>query len=237
MATIMRPTVPASAFVDRTYDGTMSPQWALWIAAGSLFGSVPFAWLIGRGHGIDIRRHGSGNVGATNLGRAVGRPWGALCLVLDAAKGAAPVLLSGSQMGMTGGDPAGVETWGWLGVAAAAMIGHVYPVWLGFRGGKGVATGLGVLLGFWPTLTLPAVGALLTWLLVLGLSRYVGLASIVAAVATPCYLLAINAAAGRPLAGIAPFLVVTTLMALLVVVRHRGNLVRTLQGKEPRVGQ
>lgn len=215
----------------------MSPQWAFWIIAGYAFGSIPFAWLIGRGRGLDIRRHGSGNVGATNLGRTVGRFWGGLCLLLDVAKGVAPVLLSGAWMGMTSHDGThGGETWGWLAVAAAAVIGHIYPIWLGFRGGKGVATGLGVLLGFWPTLTLPALASLLTWLMVTGLFRYVGLASVVAAVSVPCYLLAANTWADRPMGPIVPFLVVTSLMALLVAVRHRGNLVRILAGTEPRIG-
>jgi len=213
----------------------MSPLWPLWIAAGYLFGSVPFAWLIGRGHGIDIRGHGSGNVGATNLGRTVGRTWGGVCLALDAAKGAAPVLLFRASMGIAD-DPSTIDLWRWLAVAAAAVLGHVYPVWLCFRGGKGVATALGVLVGFWPTLTVPALASIVTWLVVLGLFRFVGLASVVAAVSTPCYLLAVTLVTGGSVAVVGPFLVVTSLMALLVVARHRGNLLRIYRGTEPRLG-
>lgn len=219
----------------------MSLQWVWWIAAGYLFGSVPFAWLIGRAHGVDIRHHGSGNVGATNVGRTVGRFWGGLCLVMDAAKGTVPVLLSGLAMQATGdGEADTAKTWAWLAVAAAAVVGHVYPVWLGFRGGKGVATGLGVLLGFWPTLTVPALAALITWLVVAAVFRYVGLASVVAAASIPAYLLIATAADERPfidmLPDVLPFLVVTTLMGLLVVVRHAGNLHRIYLGVEPRIG-
>ncbi len=215
----------------------MNPAWAIWIAVGYAFGSVPFAWLIGRVHGVDIRRHGSGNVGATNVGRIIGRVWGGLCLLLDAAKGMTPVLIGGMAMGVTDGEPvAAADTWAWLAVAAAAVIGHVFPIWLGFRGGKGVATGLGVLLGFWPTLTLPALGALVTWLVVAGMYRYAGLASVVAAAVTPAYLVVTTAARGGRLADVVPFIVVTSLMALLVVVRHRGNLKRIVLGTEPPLG-
>src|SRR5690349_4488530 len=111
----------------------MAGRWALWVAIGYLSGSIPFGLLLGLWRGVDIRKAGSGNIGATNLGRVLGRKWGILCFVLDVLKGAVPVAAAGGAMGVLGrGDlPAG-QAWGWLAVAVAAVLGHVFPVWLGF---------------------------------------------------------------------------------------------------------
>ncbi len=211
--------------------------WVLWVLVGYACGSVPVGWLMGRAQGVDIRRLGSGNVGATNVGRNLGMKWGALCFLLDVFKGFAPVILSGFWMGVAGGrDLAAADAWCWLSVAAATVAGHVFPIFLGFRGGKGVATGLGALLGFWPLLTLPTLAAALTWLLLASLFRYVSLASVLAAIAIPIYLWLASLAGGREPAQIRPFLVVTALIALLVLLRHRQNLARLRAGTEPRLG-
>jgi glycerol-3-phosphate acyltransferase PlsY len=207
------------------------------IGIGYICGSVPFGLLIGRCKGIDIRKHGSGNVGATNCGRVLGRSWGVFCFLLDLLKGAAPVLAAGWWLGplhereMT----AAMAGW-WLGVAMAPIIGHVWPVWLRFRGGKGVATGFGVILGIWPYLTIPAIGAGLTWLLLLATFRYVSLASVVAALVLPLYFALAASAEGWAMAWAWPFMAVTAAMALLVIARHRGNLRRLWAGTESRVG-
>jgi acyl phosphate:glycerol-3-phosphate acyltransferase len=117
---------------------------ALAVAAAYVIGSIPFGLLIAKyGHGVDVRRHGSGNIGATNVGRVLGKKWGVVCLVLDALKGLLPTLLLPRVI------PRPLLPEDWLGLAtvlcgAAAITGHVFPVWLGFRGGKGVATGAGV---------------------------------------------------------------------------------------------
>ena len=212
--------------------------WGLWALFGYLCGSVPVAWLIGRAHGIDVRRVGSGNVGATNLGRELGRGWGALCLFLDVVKGLSPVALSGLVMSVAATKTiAADQAWCWLGVAAAAVVGHVFPIWLKFRGGKGVATGLGVLLGFWPLLTLPTVAAVVTWLLVAGVFRQISLASIVAALVLPCYVWLTSTIISLAVADMLPFLIVTALMAVLVVIRHRTNIGRLIKGTEARIGQ
>ncbi len=211
--------------------------WALWVLAGYLCGSVPVAWFIGRAHGIDIRRVGSGNVGASNVGRELGRGWGALCLVLDAVKGLVPVAVSGPAMGVTATTVPADQVWCWLAVATAAVVGHIYPVWLRFNGGKGVATGLGVLLGFWPLLTVPTVAAVATWLLVAGIFRQISLASVVAAFVLPCYVWLTSVIVSSTAADTIPFLIVTTLMAVLVIVRHRSNISRLLAGTEARIGQ
>ncbi len=208
----------------------------VWTVVGYLCGSVPFALLIGWARGVDIRRVGSGNVGATNTGRALGTKWGGLCLVLDVLKGITPVAFAGWMMGYVHGSLMPHQAWRWLAVAAAAMLGHVYPIWLRFRGGKGVATGLGVLLGFGPLLTVPVSFSVVIWLLVLAVSRYVSLASIVAAMAVPL-LLCGQAAARQQLGQITPFLVSTMMLASLVIVRHHTNIWRLWTGTEPKLGQ
>ena len=220
------------------YYGAMHWQWLIWVGVGYVCGSVPFGLLLGLARGVDIRQHGSGNVGATTTGRVLGRQWGALCLVFDVGKGLVPVLAAGLTLRYAGAaslDPP--DAWRWLAVAAAAVLGHVFPVWLKFRGGKGVATGLGAVLGFWPMLTIPGAAAALTWLLLAGMFRYVSLASVLAASAIPVYLLVAAAITDTPLYRIVPFLTVTGLMALLVIIRHRGNLARLVKGAEPKLGE
>jgi len=210
----------------------------IWIAAAYLSGSVPYALLIGLAKGVDIRHHGSGNIGATNCGRTLGRRYGMLCFALDLLKGFVPVLAAGWWFQALGRADLGPADAGrWLAVAVAAVAGHVAPLWLRFRGGKGVATGFGVVLGVWPFLTFPALAALVTWGLVLWLSRYVALASIAGAVAMPLYFLAACALARWPAGRLWPFLAVTVLMAALIVIRHQGNIRRLLAGTESKVGQ
>ncbi len=210
--------------------------WGIAIVVGYLCGSIPFGFLIGKSCGVDLRTVGSGNIGATNCGRVLGKRLGLTCFLLDVLKGAAPVLGTGLVMGLTSGDITAAEAWGWLAVAVAAMMGHIFPVWLKFRGGKGVATGLVVVLGVYPFLTLPALGTAATWIVFAGTLRYVSLASIVAALALPCYFLLAAAIERWPRALMAPFLCVTVAMALLVIVRHRSNVRRLIDGTEPRLG-
>jgi len=205
---------------------------------GYLSGSIPFALLLGRLRGVDIRTVGSGNVGATNLGRACGKPWGIGCFVLDMTKGLAPVLVAGGLLGYLGqADLPPADAWRWLSVGAAAVFGHVFPVWLKFRGGKGVATGAGVLLGFWPVLTVPGLLGAAVWGGIVAASRYVGVASVVAALSLPLWLLIISLVDGHALSARLPFFVVSGLLAALVTFRHRGNIARTLAGTEPKIGQ
>lgn len=214
---------------------TGNAWWLLWLALAYLLGSIPFGLLIGYSRGIDIRKHGSGNVGATNVGRTLGRKWGILCFTLDVVKGLFPVL----TYGLTRGDfdatasPVVAELQ-WLGIAAAAMIGHVFPVWLGFRGGKGVATGLGALLGLWPVLTIPALLAGVVWFVTIRATGYVSLASITAAASLP--LLAAASTIYRGLSGgeVAVYIGLTALLAGLVIFRHRSNITKLRAGTEPR---
>jgi acyl-phosphate glycerol 3-phosphate acyltransferase len=193
-----------------------------------LIGGVPFGYLVARWRGVDILKHGSGNIGATNVGRVLGRRLGILVFCLDFAKGALPVLAA-LRLGESVGQPPQV-----LGVGAglAAFLGHLFPIYLRFRGGKGVATGAGVVAVLMP---IPALAALVTWLAVVCASRYVSVASLTAALALCVIQLTATPA---PLAGedliISVFCIVA---ALLVCVRHRANLSRLLRGEENRLGE
>lgn len=202
---------------------------ATYLAAVYLLGAVPFGFLIARARGVDIRRVGSGNIGATNVFRAVGRFWGIATLLLDALKGVAAVvwLPRAWPVPSDGIDRLPLP----LVLAGAALViaGHNWPVFLRFKGGKGVATSLGVLLGLAPTACL---AGLAVWLLVLLMSRYVSLASILAALTVavlvwPLYL----QDKGALLPG------VLTLFAVLAIGRHHANIRRLLEGTEHRFGR
>ncbi len=216
--------------------------WPLLIAAGFLSGSIPFGLIIGRLRGVDIREHGSRNIGATNVMRTLGRGPGVACFVLDVAKGLAPSLGAGLATGLAGrwtieAGPMAL----WLAVAAAAVLGHMYSPWVRLRGGKGVATGLGAMLGIFPLVTGPAVAALIFWGLLLKATRYVSLASIGAAVSLPILALAemaILRQQGRePSGGWGVALLVLGLLAGLVIWRHRSNIARIRAGTEIRTGR
>jgi glycerol-3-phosphate acyltransferase PlsY len=205
-----------------------------------LSGSIPFGLLIARAKGVNIREHGSGNIGATNVWRVLGRGPGLTCFALDVLKGLIPTLGAGLAAGSIGDPalPAG-EAWLWLACAAAAILGHMFSPWIGFKGGKGVATGFGALLGIYPLLTWPALGAFAAWLVVAKLSRYVSLASCLAALSLPGWLWvtveALSDAPGRHAAA-GPFYGAVGLLAAVVVVKHRANLGRLLRGTENRIG-
>ncbi len=179
---------------------------------------------------MDVRDAGSGNIGATNVGRLLGRKYGILCFGLDAAKGAVPVIAMG-LIGGVWGEPVIDDTtqWLWLGAAAAALVGHMFPPWLRFKGGKGVATGFGGLLAMWPVLTVPALLALLIWGLVLAATRYVSLSSMLAALSLPITCLVRDASP--------PVIAVTTALAVAVLWKHRANIGRLASGTESKVGR
>lgn len=187
------------------------------VALGYLVGSVPFAFLLARRRGVDLRRVGSGNVGAANVLRTSNVPNAALAVCLDAAKGVLAVLVA---QRLTGGPATPVAA------GLASIIGHLYPAWLGFRGGKGVATAAGVFVVLAPVAVAMA-GAVFA--LATGVTRYISVGSMTAAVT-----LAVTAAA----ADIPPAVAVGAAVAAVIVVhRHRGNLARLLAGTERRVGE
>lgn len=194
-----------------------------------LLGSLPFGYLIVRARlGADIRETGSGGTGATNVSRRAGKLAGVLTLVLDALKGGAAVLVARwILVGDSGQLPANVD-W-WIALAAILVIvGHMFPVWLGFRGGKGVATGVGVFLMLAPMAVAFAAAA---FLVIVWVTRYVSLGSIVAAAAIPLFLLSeillISSATNR-----APFLTASIVAAALIIFAHRANIGRLRQGTE-----
>ena len=206
--------------------------------ASYLLGSIPFGYLAGRLKGIDIRQHGSRNVGATNAGRVLGRRWGLAVFALDVLKGAVPVVGAGLWLHRAG-EFAGPGLLAlWMLDAFAAVAGHVWPVWLGFRGGKGVATSLGVLLALYPFFTWPGLLALAAWVVVTLASRYVSLGSLVAAVVFPATLLAMSLTIGETWSPgrIWPLLAFALAMSLLLIWRHRGNIARLLAGTENKIG-
>lgn len=153
------------------------------VVAAYLMGAAPFAQIIAKLHGKDLRTVGSGNIGATNLARACGRKWGYICFGLDVLKGLVPVVAF-PIVAKTDTASAGFFAM-WLAVGIAAILGHVFPVYLNFRGGKGVATSFGVALGVWPYFTVCAVIALLVWVACVLKWRYISLASICAGADIP----------------------------------------------------
>jgi glycerol-3-phosphate acyltransferase PlsY len=199
---------------------SLAALWWLPLAAYFL-GSIPFGYLIVRlsGRG-DVRHQGSGNIGATNVARISGTFSGLLTLALDAAKGYFAVWLAAAAAD-------GSIRW-MIGAALLALIGHLFPVWLGFRGGRGVATGAGVLL---PICWQAVAGAAVVFLIVVAFWRYVSLGSIAAAASLPMlvYLLYAPGHAPPPVVSVG-----TSAAMVLVIWRHRANIARLLDGSEPR---
>lgn len=203
--------------------------WPYFLAAlggGYLLGSVPFGLVLTKVAGLgDIRSIGSGNIGATNVLRTGRKGLAAATLILDGAKGAVAVLIAG----VWGPDMALMAGYG-------AILGHLFPVWLGFKGGKGVATTLGTLLAVsWPV----GIAACLTWLAAAAIFRYSSLAALLAVAAAPAYawwlplLWAPDNVAGGDLQ-LAQFAAV---LAVLVWIKHHSNIRRLLRGEEPRIGK
>ena len=211
------------------------------VVAAYLCGAVPFGLLIGLARGVDVRTRGSGNIGATNVGRVLGRSWGLLAFACDVLKGLLPVWLAGRWLAARAdaGPLAAHDAFVWMAVAAAAILGHVFPVYLRFRGGKGVATALGAMLGVWPYFTWPGLAAFVLWIAVTGVTRYVSVGSIVAAGAFPLlFAAAVGLAGGRwgSSENLWPLYLFAVVLALLVVYRHRGNVQRLLAGTESKIG-
>jgi acyl phosphate:glycerol-3-phosphate acyltransferase len=181
-----------------------------------LLGSLPFGHWLALARGVDLREQGSGNTGATNVGRVLGKKWGIFVFVLDLGKGWIAVALAKS----VGNLP---ETWS-VTVGVIAVLGHVFSPWLGFRGGKGVATSAGILIGLAPWV---ALGVALVWFLTFQMSRTVSVASLCAATAFPLFVFWL-----MPEQKV--FQWISIGMTVLVWFRHRDNLKRLFQGKENR---
>jgi glycerol-3-phosphate acyltransferase PlsY len=188
-----------------------------WVCLGYALGSVPFAFLLARRAGIDVRVAGSGNVGAANVLRTASAPLGIATVVLDVSKGAAAVLIAQSITGTAAATAA---------AGVAAIVGHIYPVWLRFHGGKGVAVAAGVFGVLTPHATL---AALAVFSLVVFVTRFVSLGSIAASVTLP----PVATFAGAP----RQVLLATCVSSGLILFRHRSNLRRLVERRERRIGE
>lgn len=206
----------------------MDGEWIAWVVGGYLAGSIPVGYLWVRfARGVDVRRHGSGNIGATNVARVTGsRAAGTAVFLLDALKGWGPVAV------FLRSAPAPHPALPFL-IGAAAFAGHCWPAWLGFRGGKGVATGLGAVAALFP---LAAALSFLVWLAAAAAARYVSAASVLAAASLPVWIAL--GWWGRAPGPEEPrwALVFAALCAGAVVLRHAPNLRRLAAGTEPRIG-
>lgn len=188
----------------------------LWAVGGYLIGSIPFGVLVARVMGLgNLRDIGSGNIGATNVLRTGSKPAAAATLILDAGKGAVVLLLARN---IAGEDAAQIS-------ALAAMIGHCYPVWLKFKGGKGVATFLGILLALaWPA----GIAACLAWLIGAALTRMSSMGGLVAAAASSILVVVLGYGMGY---------ILCVILTAIIVWRHRANITRIRAGTEPKIGQ
>jgi glycerol-3-phosphate acyltransferase PlsY len=209
------------------------------IIGAYLLGSIPFGLIIAKAHGKNLRSIGSGNIGATNVSRAVGRKWAYLCFLLDVLKGLVPML---ATMPFTTALSTHTYAekiallWLWLAVGTAAVLGHIFPIYVKFKGGKGVATSFGVALGLWPYYTICASLAIIVWGVFVLIWRYISLASIVASVVFPVAL--ISAIALKPswhFANLWPLLITAAVIPIMVIVRHRENIKRLIAGTESKV--
>ncbi|MFC1588378.1 glycerol-3-phosphate 1-O-acyltransferase PlsY [Planctomycetota bacterium] len=196
-----------------------------------LLGAIPFGLMFGLWvRGVDIRKYGSGNLGATNAGRVLGKKTGFFILFLDILKGFAPIFTLNllSEHILTGHISMSESNLLVL-CAAAAILGHMFPVYLKFKGGKGVATGIGVILAFE---AVPGFCAIIIFILVLAVTRYVSLGSIAGVMTVPVVSFMVYA---EPLDAALPITIFNLLIAIFVIVKHRDNIVRLLQGKEAKV--
>src|SRR2546428_2556559 len=215
---------------------TPAQQVAVLIPAAYVVGSIPFGLMVGKMKGVDPRTAGSGNIGASNVGRLLGKKFFALVFLLDLLKGLLPMLVAGHVLHAAGHDAKVYLLW--LLVGFAAILGHMFSAFLGFKGGKGVATSSGVILGLVPYFTIPGVVALIVWTIVLKGSRYISVASIAAAVSFPIVYVLIALVLGWPVFGEQlPLLGFSVLVAAMIVYKHRSNLARLRAGTEPRYNE
>jgi glycerol-3-phosphate acyltransferase PlsY len=206
------------------------------MVASYLLGAIPFGLLIARSHGVDLRKVGSGNIGATNVSRALGKKWFYVCFFLDMAKGLLPMLLA-TAWGLVDKDVTLGQLGMWLAVGCAAILGHVFPIYLKFKGGKGVATSLGVVLGLWPYYTLSGLIAFAVWLVIFLIWRYVSLASILAAMIFPVALTVLIVLNPQwEIKNLWPLYIPAIGLPLLIIARHAENIKRLLEGSESKMG-
>ncbi|MGA3068359.1 MAG: glycerol-3-phosphate 1-O-acyltransferase PlsY [Tepidisphaeraceae bacterium] len=205
------------------------------IPAAYLIGSVPFGLIVGLAKGVDPRKAGSGNIGATNVGRLLGRKFFFIVFTLDLLKGAVPTLAAGAILNFTVDNR--FDCLLWVLVAFGALFGHMASIFLKFKGGKGVATSAGVLLGIFPYFTLPGLVAVAVWGAVFAAMRYISAASIVGAASFPLLYILLGIVRHWPLLDAQlPFLIFSLLVPALIIFKHRANITRLRAGTELRAG-
>jgi len=222
----------AANFAARLDSPVVFLAYSLVVVLSYLLGSIPSGVLAGRMAGVDIRKEGSGNIGATNVFRILGKKAGTAVLFCDALKGWLAVSVIAELVALGFGPPTlsleaapgrqGLQ----LAAGVAAIVGHNFTCWLRFKGGKGVATSGGVLIAWLP---LPFLVVLSVWILVFAISRYVSLASVVTAIALPFATWQLN---GQP-----PLVIITSLLSAMAIYKHRSNIARLLNGTENRFGR
>lgn len=198
------------------------------LAVSYIVGSIPFGLVLGKLNRIDIRQHGSGNIGATNIARVIGRDWGIACFILDFLKGLIPVLIIRF---ITFNDTA-LDTFLPLLAVAAAICGHIWPVFLKFKGGKGMSTSLGALTALAP---LAVAVAIIGWYIVFKISRYVSLASITAALLLPLSAVFLSIIRGYKVHSSTTILL--ALICIVIIIRHKSNIQRLIRGTENQFNQ
>lgn len=218
---------------------TLTHQLIALAVVAYLLGSIPFGLLVGRLKGIDVREHGSKNIGATNVGRLLGTRYFYLVTFLDALKSLLPLVVASILVHrLPASDRTVLIHALWLLVGIAALLGHIFSVFLRFRGGKGVATGAGLVVGLFPYFTLPGIVAILLFVLVVWRWRYISLGSITSAAVFPLLYVGIGLSLGWPVFSRQwPLLMAATLIAVMVILRHRGNIQRLRAGTERKFGQ
>jgi len=205
---------------------------AMLIPIAYLVGSIPFGLIVGILKGIDPRKSGSGNIGATNLGRLLGGRYFAFVFLLDMFKGMLPMIAAGILLRRD----AVLDTTAyllWLAVGFAAILGHMFSIFLRFKGGKGVATSAGVMLGLWPYFTIPGLIAIGGFIVIFLATRYVSVGSMGSAAVFPLAYLAVGSWQHWPVFGAQwPLLAFAVLVAGLIIYKHRGNIARLRAGTE-----
>ena len=209
------------------------------IPAAYLAGSIPFGLLVGLARDIDPRKAGSGNIGASNVGRLLGGRFFALVFLLDLGKGLLPTLAAGFILRSADSAPLNAQSYVlWLAVGLAAILGHMFSLFLRFKGGKGVATSAGVVLGVFPYYTLAGLIAFGIWGIVLKLTRYISVASMVAATGFALVYCILGLSFGWDVFGRQlPLLAFAIFVSGLIILKHRANIARLRDGTEHRLGR
>ena len=217
---------------------TAAQQLLTLVPISYVLGSLPFGLWVGLSKGIDPRKAGSGNIGATNLGRLLGGKFFAIVFTLDFFKGLLPTLAASWVVHHSGETPQARIYLLWLLVGFAAIVGHMFSLFLRFKGGKGVATSAGVMVGVFPDYTIAAGFVILVFLVCFYLSRIISLSSMAGAVLFPVIFVGISFLRGQDVLGARwPLLALAVLVAVMVLWKHRSNIKRLRAGTEPRFGK